>query len=149
MNLEEKRTKRTRKKVSDEKKKGRVRSLELTSIPAFAPNDSLTFAYIRNCPETRPAAEREQRAKVSSHQHQTHPAWRLRLTHDDTRSESSEETLESSLLSERDQPSNHRSLGSMTLVDLREEGIGGVGEDSSGDSSSDSGSESDAPFLGR
>lgn len=53
-----------------------------------------------------------------------HAQYRVALTH--TRTETGEEAAESSLLAQRDQSVNHRPLRAVTLVDLGQQGIGGL-----------------------
>jgi len=53
-----------------------------------------------------------------------HAQCRVVLTH--TRTKTGEETPESSLLAQRDQSVDHRPLRAVTLVDLGQQGVGGL-----------------------
>lgn len=91
-----------------------------TSIPGFAPSISLTLAYMRNWPETSPAAGvHVQRSVVSLRTR----AGSSKLTHHHPRTEPSEKASEARLARERREPGEHRASRSMALVDLREEGV--------------------------
>jgi hypothetical protein len=85
-------------------------------MPGRAPKALLIQPYMMNCELTRPAVMTagERALRLSE----------ARLTH--SRAETGEESPETSLFAQSAQSVDHRPFGSVTLVDLREQSVGGL-----------------------
>lgn len=105
------------------------------------------YPYMRNCELTRPAAGKGVRLIVSRGKKKTKGGL-VRRTHDHSRAQTSEKPPETSLLTEDDKSRDHGPLGTVALVDLTEQRVGGVREDGGGETGDDTRSQVETESLG-